>query len=295
MPIINLTVDGKQVTGDNTKIVCMNKDYKVHITFTNANELVNKPYKCIVVKYGKTYKEAEIKSVSSNYQADLPLINGQTSVEIGVCGRASKDSEPEITTQAATFECVKSALCGVAVLKEDPILTEITIQEAGEYRAVDYGGADGFSKVTVTPETKVAESPTVELSMANGDQIISPSIEGRVLSQAKILKPASLVPDNIRAGVSIGGVEGNYTPTFTTEELTVIENGEYTPSTGVNGFSKVTVNVDASIPGVPIEINKEGLLIAALATATIGSIYKYTGTTSEIFEPGEFYLVEEVV
>lgn len=52
------------------------------------------------------------------------------------------------------------------------------------------------------------EEVTVELSMADGDQVIEPSAEEKVLSKVIIKKPETLVPENIPVGIIIGGVEG---------------------------------------------------------------------------------------
>ena len=55
------------------------------------------------------------------------------------------------------------------------------------------------------------------------------------------------------AGVSFGSYAdkiGEITTTFVTESLTVINNGTYTPSQGVDGYSQVTVNVPQSVTGI---------------------------------------------
>lgn len=54
------------------------------------------------------------------------------------------------------------------------------------------------------------EEATVALSMADGDQVIEPSAEGKVLSKVTITKPETLVPENIAAGVDIAGIIGTF-------------------------------------------------------------------------------------
>lgn len=63
----------------------------------------------------------------------------------------------------------------------------------------------------VTGDVVVAKVPTeaktVELSMPSGDQTVIPS-SGKFLSAVTVKKPATMLPENIKKGVSIGGVVG---------------------------------------------------------------------------------------
>lgn len=52
------------------------------------------------------------------------------------------------------------------------------------------------------------EEVTVELALADGDQTVSPSADGKVISGVTITKPANLVPENIAKDVDIAGVVG---------------------------------------------------------------------------------------
>ena len=56
------------------------------------------------------------------------------------------------------------------------------------------------------------ENKVVDLSMADGNQIITPSSEDKAMSKVVITRPATFIPDNILNGVNIGGVVGTYTP-----------------------------------------------------------------------------------
>ena len=62
-----------------------------------------------------------------------------------------------------------------------------------------------------TPE----EAVTVTLNLANGDQVVYPSTLGVAISALTITKPDTLIPGNIRNGVSVAGITGNYTGKFT--------------------------------------------------------------------------------
>lgn len=54
------------------------------------------------------------------------------------------------------------------------------------------------------------EELALSLSMADGDMVITPSEEGKVISQVTITKPETLIPENIAEGVEIGGVVGTF-------------------------------------------------------------------------------------
>lgn len=54
------------------------------------------------------------------------------------------------------------------------------------------------------------EEVTLDLAMADGDQVIVPSADGKVISRVTVKKPETLVPENIAEDVEIGGVVGTY-------------------------------------------------------------------------------------
>lgn len=55
---------------------------------------------------------------------------------------------------------------------------------------------------------KPEQTKTVDLSMASGNQVVSPD-SGKVLSSVTVNKPSTLIPDNIKKDVNIGGVVGS--------------------------------------------------------------------------------------
>lgn len=54
---------------------------------------------------------------------------------------------------------------------------------------------------------KPEQTKTVDLAMASGDQVITPDA-GKVLTQVTVKKPSTLLAENIKSGVKIGGVTG---------------------------------------------------------------------------------------
>lgn len=54
------------------------------------------------------------------------------------------------------------------------------------------------------------EELALSLSMADGDMVVTPSEEGKVISQVTVSKPETLIPENIAEGVEIAGVVGTF-------------------------------------------------------------------------------------
>lgn len=85
-------------------------------------------------------------------------------------------------------------------------LTQDTISPdklAKNITAHDKSGA----KITGTLEVPATEERTVELSMPSGNQVIQPT-SGKVMRKVTVQKPATLLPENIKKDVVIGGVTG---------------------------------------------------------------------------------------
>lgn len=78
------------------------------------------------------------------------------------------------------------------------------------------------------------------------------------------------------------------------QEKIITENGEYAPDIGYDGFSKVIINIP--IPedsALPIEVKTEAEMAALLDTSEVGSVYKYTGETTDTYENDGLYIVSE--
>ena len=65
----------------------------------------------------------------------------------------------------------------------------------------------GLKEVTVNVPGKEEEAKEVDLAMTSGNQTITPT-SGKVLSQVVVKKPATMLPENIKKDVNIGGVTG---------------------------------------------------------------------------------------
>lgn len=120
------------------------------------------------------------------------------------------------------------------------------------------------------------EEVTVPLNMPEGDQIILPASEGKVLSKVTVTKPETLVPENILAGVEIGGVTGTLDPPDPVETEIALDFSagamEVTPEAGTV-FGKVNIPVPEGL--VPENI-QEGMEIAGIiGSMTAGGGIKF--------------------
>lgn len=222
MHIINLTINCKAATGDNTTIVCMNSDYVFEVKVNDCGTFVSAPVKKLVVRHNKEYFEVSLRDMGAGvYQAPLPPIDYDGYIDVGICGKEtdSPDAVPVYASTAARYTCERSVLNGVVVLKAEPKLSTIHITENGTYKSAD-AGFDGYHEVSVNIPTKQEESRVVDLAMSLGDQRIVPSYGMYTMSETIVRRPANLIPENIKNGVEIGGIVGSYDiPAYTGEIL----------------------------------------------------------------------------
>lgn len=134
-------------------------------------------------------------------------------------------------------------------LRSDTVTPE-TLQKG--YTAHDKSGA----QITGTLEVPATEEQTVELSMPSGNQVIQP-ISGKVMSKVTVQKPATLLPENIKKDVVIGGVTGTLEGGGSaniqeSKSVTITSNGTttVTPDAGYDALGKVDVTVDVASGGV---------------------------------------------
>ena len=133
-------------------------------------------------------------------------------------------------------------------LRSDTVTPE-TLQKG--YTAHDKSG----TKITGTLEVPATEEQTVELSMLSGNQVIQPT-NGKVMSKVTVQKPDTLLPENIKKGVVIGGVVGTLesggtretwviksdaSGEFATTQIAFTSNGRKFTSIGANGVGTFIV------------------------------------------------------
>ena len=86
---------------------------------------------------------------------------------------------------------------------------------------------DDYVAQITTGSSTPTQTKTVALSMANGDQVITPDT-GYTLSQVTVEKPATLIPTNIVSGVTIGGVTGTASSGGGGGDIDTLINGSIT-------------------------------------------------------------------
>lgn len=96
-------------------------------------------------------------------------------------------------------------------------------------------------------EAKPEEAIVTDLNMLNGNQVITPNTNN-VLNLVTINKPSTLTAENIKEGVNIGGIIGNYQggSVINNQDKTITSNGIYNADAGYTGLGTVTVNVPSS-------------------------------------------------
>jgi len=91
---------------------------------------------------------------------------------------------------------------------------------------------------------RAEESPTVDLDLSNGNQVIIPTVSGNVLSQVTIRQPVDqeghniFISDNIRSGITLGNVTGTYTAV--NENAVTAADIRFNKKAFVNGSDVIT-------------------------------------------------------
>lgn len=111
------------------------------------------------------------------------------------------------------------------------------------------------AQITGTLEVPATEERMVELSMPSGNQVILPT-SGKVMSKVTVQKPDTLLPENIKKDVVIGGVTGSLeagdtsetwvikssaTGAFATTQISFTSNGRKFTSIGANDSSGIAM------------------------------------------------------
>lgn len=117
------------------------------------------------------------------------------------------------TTGPKTIEQMQNTVDGIDTA--EPMQEKaVEITENGTTEVTpdtEYGGLSRVQinvDVPATPQTPT-EDKTVDLDMADGNQVVIPSA-GYAMSKLTINKPDTMLPENIKKDVNIGGVVGSY-------------------------------------------------------------------------------------
>ena len=123
-----------------------------------------------------------------------------------------------------------------------------------------------------TEEITVDGDNDLNFAGGDGDFVVEPSSEEKVISKVTISKPSELIPDNIAKGVIIAGVEGTHSGP---QEIVQVE-GSYTPTVSGN------VTIEHNLGVIPDIIMVRGNVNA------VGYFANITGFAEEIAQNGDF-------
>lgn len=130
----------------------------------------------------ETHQAVEQATPSLSLNAATGVVTAEATQAAGLVAAGTKKATMQLATQAAKTVT--------------PSAAQQTAVASGKYTTGDV-------VVAAVP----TEAKTVELSMPSGNQTVSPS-SGKFLSAVTVKKPATMLPENIKKGVSIGGVVG---------------------------------------------------------------------------------------
>ena len=136
----------------------------------------------IVENTEASHQEVEQATPSLSLNAATGEVTAEATQAAGLVAAGTKKATMQLATQVAKTVT--------------PSAAQQTAVASGKYTTGDV-------VVAAVP----AEAKTVELSMPSGDQTVSPN-GGKFLSAVTVKKPATMLPENIKKGVSIGGVVG---------------------------------------------------------------------------------------
>ena len=134
----------------------------------------------------ETHQAVEQATPSLSLNAATGVVTAEATQAAGLVAAGTKKATMQLATQAAKTVT--------------PSAAQQTAVAPGKYTT-------GNVVVAAIP----TEAKTVELSMPSGNQTVSPS-SGKFLSAVTVKKPATMLPENIKKGVSIGGVVGTLDP-----------------------------------------------------------------------------------
>lgn len=196
----------------------------------------------------ETHQAVEQATPSLSLNEATGVVTAEATQAAGLVAAGTKKATMQLATQSAKTVT--------------PSAAQQTAVASGKYTTGDV-------VVAAVP----TEAKTVELSMPSGNQTVSPDA-GKFLSAVTVKKPATMLPENIKKGVSIGGVVGTLeSGGGSTSETWVLDSAAYYPS-GVS--DNVTFNADFTSNGLSFS--------SILITASLRRQILYDSTVVKSFD-----------
>ena len=242
--------------------------------------------------------EARTVKSSDSQQVVTPSGNnvGLSSVTVDPYILDDKTADSSTVTQVIT-----SSEDGLASVTINPYVLDSKTVDSSTVTQIITSDEDGLQSVTINPY--VLESKTVNPSWV--DQTITPSANKDALSSVKVKQVTSsidpnITPNNIKLGVSILGVTGQYDPIsgITTQTVNVDSStyaqkitattADYLAEVNIAPYVLDSKTVDASTNDQVITSDVDGLSSVTVNKAKLQtkSINNYTNETTDISKTG---------
>jgi len=136
-------------------------------------------------------------------------------------------------------------------------------------------------------ELEINENGVYDVNKKDSVKVnVQPPLEEKAVKENCVVKPSEGFYGLSEVTVSVPIPEGFIIPSGVKE---IAVNGEH----NVTEYARVKVDVPQ---GLPLEVSTEAKMNNILSTATeseLGKVYKYTGETTDSYENGAIYIIEE--
>ncbi len=167
----------------------------------------------ISVPDGYLVKEATIKKPENLLPENIRYGKEIAGVEGEFLGDAEEVSVGSVE-DGDTYELDLSGGDMTVEASEGKTMSKVTIKKPADLAPENIlsgktiGGVDG--SLVAAESEEVTVDGDGELTFADGNFVVEPTADGKLMSKVTIGKPSNLVPENIAEGVNVAGVEGTF-------------------------------------------------------------------------------------
>lgn len=202
---------------------------------------------------------------------DTDKVLSKVSVTVNVAGK--EEQEKTVDLAMATGDQVVTPDSGKT-------LSSVTITRPSTFIADNIRNGTTIGGIVGTLEpAKAEETRTVSLNMSTGDQNITPSATGKVMTKVTVERPSTFYPINIKKGVNIAGVVGTLEERLPEQEKTI--------NITQNGTIEVTADTTTDIP-------ERVLSKVTINTNVLGDVTSYQEKSTTILTNGTTEITPDV-